>query len=424
MQSTDDYIQFVVIRREQQNEYRRHMAPGLWGHLILLLLPETLSLDMFGQTGDTTMHDGIGYARLFIQQFAHQVLKAEYIWMMDDNVVEFRKLNLDAMELNQGHTAEHPPIPCTMREVVEALEDIMRRPLGQRQIAVIGTRRQWTNYMLIRRPFAETLSVYSMFLLNVKATVASGLYYLPRLVHEDIHFNFEAHNRGLIILKCNRFFHLKVDLQARRTIPRSIGLITPSLAPLIECVHPVTDTDTIVPLPENHIITPNVINNALASWFEVNVRGGHGQNVRWRRNDKYLEGIIHNDSQWDHEFANVPGGSVFWRQKSSLLYVNDSSNPDLVRVLIEAFTGEPLENEPYYIIIHPMMDVRQILHQIMVTRNHLIYEVFITASQEHITANEDGTRCVRYPSFGYTIIRVQERTIFERNKKGKGKKKE
>jgi hypothetical protein len=183
--------------------------------------------------------------------------------MIDDNVVETRELDVDFIGITRRHSWTEPGL-CEfwkpMRHI-ERLVDLDSGPLEGGGIeleregefsdfgnewlpypdgpagsevcrgnlekfvgdsstwGIVGmhrnARREWK---LIKRPFMETHSVYSFFLLNVKATVARKVLYSAKPMWEDIDFNFdlmhssrssESHDR-LHIVKVNRWFHSKV----------------------------------------------------------------------------------------------------------------------------------------------------------------------------------------------------------------------
>jgi hypothetical protein len=58
-------------------------------------------------------------------------------------------------------------------------------------------------------PFKITQSVYSFFLLNVKATVEKGVLYPSINLWEDIAFNQLCREKDLLVVKCNTFIHTK-----------------------------------------------------------------------------------------------------------------------------------------------------------------------------------------------------------------------
>ena len=73
--------------------------------------------------------------------------------------------------------------------------------------------RDWGKWKTIKKPFKLTYSVYSFFLLNVKATVEKKVLYAPKPIWEDIDFNFDLLHSDLHVLKVNRWFHRKKNFQ-------------------------------------------------------------------------------------------------------------------------------------------------------------------------------------------------------------------
>ena len=78
---------------------------------------------------------------------------------------------------------------------------------------LIGVRRDPYNSRGLLRPFTVTHSVYSFVLLNVSSTIKLGVLYPPKPFWEDIDFNNLCEERCLVVLKCNRFYHVKKNLQ-------------------------------------------------------------------------------------------------------------------------------------------------------------------------------------------------------------------
>eukprot|EP00961_Rhodomonas_salina_P298413 3938053-Rhodomonas_salina.1 len=76
--------------------------------------------------------------------------------------------------------------------------------------AVVGISRRFDDYWAIQKPFVATHSVYSFYLLNVKATIENGVLYPPKMIWEDIEFNQLCEEKGLAIARYDRFFHNKL----------------------------------------------------------------------------------------------------------------------------------------------------------------------------------------------------------------------
>jgi hypothetical protein len=87
------------------------------------------------------------------------------------------------------------------------------------QIALIGMRRpaRWANPS---SGFTSTYSIFSFVLFNVKATVAKGAFYPPKLVAQDIEMVHVARDHGMVCLKSNRLFHRKIPFKVERALPQ------------------------------------------------------------------------------------------------------------------------------------------------------------------------------------------------------------
>jgi hypothetical protein len=91
------------------------------------------------------------------------------------------------------------------------------------KIAIVGMNRDQSKSVTdivdiklkAQQPFKPTHSVYSFYLLNVKSTVAHGLYYPACNVWEDIQFNHMCREKDMLVLKCRTFIHTKQNLQQR-----------------------------------------------------------------------------------------------------------------------------------------------------------------------------------------------------------------
>lgn len=252
---TSEYVQIIVVRQEEVEEYRALLRSC--NRRIIIVLPNVIDMSFLsndiqpGWTENMFRYDyhSIGYARLFIQLFSY-FLKLSFVWMIDDNVAEFRELDLMALARDSRHSRECPPMVCGMETVLHSLEAIVGKQMFNDQdlqdltaaygapptilpvrtgyegafpsymdcnrVGIVGIHRDWPSFMRIKRPFLNSLSIYSMYMINVQATVAAKVYYLPKHLHEDIWFTREAHRHGLHVIKCNRFFHRKNNFQVRQ----------------------------------------------------------------------------------------------------------------------------------------------------------------------------------------------------------------
>lgn len=59
------------------------------------------------------------------------------------------------------------------------------------------------------KPYVDSFTVCSFFLLNVKTTVAKGCFFAPRECLEDIEFAFRCKDEGLLTIKSQKFFVYK-----------------------------------------------------------------------------------------------------------------------------------------------------------------------------------------------------------------------
>eukprot|EP00960_Hanusia_phi_P042897 755759-Hanusia_phi.AAC.1 len=64
---------------------------------------------------------GVGYARLFIQIFAH-LLGLEKVWMIDDNVLDCYEMDLKAM-FEKTPPTHQPLLPCSFAKIMRSIED-------------------------------------------------------------------------------------------------------------------------------------------------------------------------------------------------------------------------------------------------------------------------------------------------------------
>lgn len=213
---------------------------------------------------------GVGYARLCIQLVA-SVLQLPDVWMLDDNIQDCWQLDLDAASLHQpdepGRSKHGDLQPCTFDTIMRGIEQQVSNTSGGRSppldgqsqnlsrcwdpvvsprevvppinptanvqtwcdysglhshYAIIGPSRQPYRYKLVGarwhngagpQPFTITHSVYSFFLLNVAATMGSSVLWPAKQYAEDIEFHHLCEDSKLAVVKCNRFFFHKANLQ-------------------------------------------------------------------------------------------------------------------------------------------------------------------------------------------------------------------
>eukprot|EP01116_Phalansterium_solitarium_P007685 TRINITY_DN2050_c0_g1_i1.p1 TRINITY_DN2050_c0_g1~~TRINITY_DN2050_c0_g1_i1.p1 ORF type:complete len:142 (-),score=1.30 TRINITY_DN2050_c0_g1_i1:110-535(-) len=79
-----------------------------------------------------------------------------------------------------------------------------------------------------------------MVLVNIKETVSRGVLFPPKPIWEDIEFNHLCHENGLLVYRCDRFFHEKLNMQllpASPVVPawlewnENIPLVRPNAQP-------------------------------------------------------------------------------------------------------------------------------------------------------------------------------------------------
>ncbi|KAL9979250.1 hypothetical protein ACROYT_G016884 [Oculina patagonica] len=236
------YVQVAVVRSEKFKAYR-----STWGKVLAIVqLPDTLpNCDLGPSEG------GVGYARLFIQKMAF-ALNQEYIFMIDDNVVAmseavFSTGNASAVEgrvvrdengvmqmqrcsflkplkhlqkivqgkatpaIDEGKYEPHP-----LKEEFKSQEVPLYSYTGPAKLfrnkqhesyGILGLMR---SFPVAVNPFSKT-QVYAAILLNVKSTVAKGVFYRPWPCWEDLRFNDDCDKARLWVVKCNRYSFLKVQ---------------------------------------------------------------------------------------------------------------------------------------------------------------------------------------------------------------------
>eukprot|EP00961_Rhodomonas_salina_P015803 212367-Rhodomonas_salina.1 len=80
-------------------------------------------------------------------------------------------------------------------------------------VGLIGIHRCWQEYQRLSKPFTKTYSVYSFLLLNTKHSVEAGVLYSPKKAWEDIDFAFDLMDSDFEVIKVNRWFHRKLNMQ-------------------------------------------------------------------------------------------------------------------------------------------------------------------------------------------------------------------
>lgn len=286
------FVRVLVVRREDAEAYMQLVqdlsaSENTEQFTLLMVMPEKLSLKRLGAAGRLSEayasaiaqpgHSvgsslGVGYARLFVQLVAH-ALSLTDVWMLDDNVQDCWKLDLEAESLRERR--QHGQLQqCTfdnvMRDIeqftsatqdgVSVTQDVPLDPPAQRMwnsmvspraaelqvdehsqgdvqhwtdfggshkhVGIIGPSRQPYRHSLVGAkwaggagppPFKVTHSLFCFYLLNVEATCSKQPMVLwpARQYAEDIEFHHMCEDHQLAVLKCNRFFFHKTNLQGR-----------------------------------------------------------------------------------------------------------------------------------------------------------------------------------------------------------------
>jgi hypothetical protein len=247
------YRQVVVVRPgEQFNEYRHRFGTTC----AIMSLPESL---LCGERWVSPATGSIGYARRAIQMIAWE-LNIPAVWMIDDTTLDMYQLegppSADALPepaswsqfmmrvegwlTDEAVSVENVRIKSIGKRGMEAnmgtlrpqkedadIKELTTKHLanncrsfvgGQSAVAIVGCGRDINDYVRVgmRRgiqPFSVTPSVYSMYWLNVEATVSRDVLYMPRSTAEDREFNFKCEEKGLAVVKCNMFWHRKKNAQ-------------------------------------------------------------------------------------------------------------------------------------------------------------------------------------------------------------------
>jgi hypothetical protein len=80
-------------------------------------------------------------------------------------------------------------------------------------IGLVGVNRH-NGYLKFERAFiANAGHIYSLFLVNIRATVERKVLFRPRAFWEDLSFADDCHEAGLHVIKYNRFVHRKLNFQ-------------------------------------------------------------------------------------------------------------------------------------------------------------------------------------------------------------------
>ena len=230
------YVHVLVVRRGQFEEYCR-----IWGSShVILELPDMVPIWYQKHQENCTAEAGkIGYARKFIQAFAEQY-SLNTIFMLDDNMPYFYEIvtykGLDGKEHIERDAEnrvkqERVPLYKVLKHVellhdtdaqapkkeFEAHKEYTGTSRGAytgppNNYGVIGIRKHDKyNTTRVVNPFKNT-HVYSLCMLNIKVLEEKGIRYQPWQAWEDLHLNNECDDKGLYVVKYNRFKVFKRNL--------------------------------------------------------------------------------------------------------------------------------------------------------------------------------------------------------------------
>jgi hypothetical protein len=242
------YLRILVIRESDLESYAKIFEKSD----IFLILPSQLQVDC-PATGEQEVvsveNGGIGFARRCIQEFSHSV-GFHFVWMIDDNVTSCFRITERVESSDPCHVKVTGWEPCSFWDVFRGVESFLddnetkmkvdrkvmaieseckKLGLTSRSQAIVKSVRDLTEgsdtfgVLGVRRDFrywasgAEnsskihqiTHSVYSMVLMNIRATMEKKLFYPVRQFSEDLEFNYLCHENGLKVLKTNAFLHVK-----------------------------------------------------------------------------------------------------------------------------------------------------------------------------------------------------------------------
>ena len=224
------YVHVLVVRPSQFDDYAK-----TWGSShVILELPEEVREWYDEHTTNYTVEAGkIGYARKFIQAFAEKY-QLETIFMLDDNIplakeVETWKVNgKECVKRNEKGDVLLKPIPlykvlkhlekqfdsgkpAPVREFVPHYEFADESPecrgayTGPGDIyGVLGVQKHIKYTAATSYPF-KNAHVCSLCLLNIPALKEKEIGYKPWEVWEDLHLNNDCDQKGLHVVKYNRF---------------------------------------------------------------------------------------------------------------------------------------------------------------------------------------------------------------------------
>ncbi|XP_068230443.1 uncharacterized protein [Palaemon carinicauda] len=184
------------------------------------------------------MSGGIGFARRCIQVFA-EFLKLDWIFMLDDNirhVYEIKETNTEVKRNNGQLTEKTVPLFKVLKHLESQVdgsvnetpikefekfsayyENEVDHPLEEytgpsKKYGVIGIKKHSSTIHRVKVPFKKT-HVYSFVLLNIYMLKKRNIQYNTWEVFEDISLNNQCQDKGLWVIKYNRFTIWKQSLK-------------------------------------------------------------------------------------------------------------------------------------------------------------------------------------------------------------------
>ena len=219
------FIHVVFVRSSDYEEYKK-----VWGgYLAIVKLPETMD-DI-----DETVHNGgIGFARRFIQRFAH-VFNIDRFFLSDDSIL-YLKQGISS-STNSGLQMEHirllklnnylSQLGNDYHEVPKEHRHFERHPHSEpNSIKTLAYSGPFSSFGIIgfricRRTHRNFNSYFAkkhcccLVYLNNKALVNNEIFYKPWKAKEDLVLCNDADKCGLTVLKFNLFEVFKVNIKSQ-----------------------------------------------------------------------------------------------------------------------------------------------------------------------------------------------------------------
>ncbi len=227
-----DFLQFVFVR---SGNYKQYLSE--WGRrLAVVKLPDTMP-----DVDERVENGGVGYARRFIQRFAHR-LNISSFFMSDDLNAKFYKTVTNGKGVTKkdettGHIAYEPAtlleiikhvtkigeegLPMDVEEAFEPHNDYKSTDAEESIAAYTGPKRTYGIIGIFKcsqrpsrftKPFQKRHCTSFVWLNNDKL-MAEGLLYQPWQAHEDLNMNNRVDRKGFHVLKMYGFKVFKQQLQ-------------------------------------------------------------------------------------------------------------------------------------------------------------------------------------------------------------------